>query len=226
MKFALAAARAVALLITGTLAAPQAQQPLHTDKKSDLIDELKRAEIIPTVLDPFQPVLSVDISWKKASASVGNTIKPKKLQNTPEVLLIDDLPDSNFPWPNDESLPQLTIALTDPDAKSRDNPIWSEMCHWLATEVPLSNGTHVSKSFKEIVPYKAPGPPPRTGKHRYVFAALAPRNGTHEALNLTTPADRQHWGYGKVRKGLRNWAEENGLAVIGANFIYAQDKKQ
>ena len=122
-----------------------------------------------------------------------------------------------FPWNDDESLPQLTLALTDPDAKSRDNPIWAEFCHWVATEVPLkaSDGSQVSKSFKEIVPYKAPGPPPKTGKHRYVFAALAPRNGTHEALNLTVPADRQHWGYGEVRRGLRDWANEKGLVVIG-----------
>jgi hypothetical protein len=30
----------------------------------------------------------------------------------------------------------LTIALTDPDAPSRGNPKWSEMCHWLAV-VPV-----------------------------------------------------------------------------------------
>lgn len=215
-------------MTTGVLAAPHDQQPLQTGKNFNLIDELKKAEIIPTVLDPFQPFLSVNVTWKRASASIGNTVKPKKLKKTPDIHLIDDLLDVVFPWHDDESLPQLTLALTDPDAKSRDNPIWSEMCHWIVTEVPLTapNGTSVAKTFKEVMPYKAPGPPPKTGKHRYVFAALAPRNGTHEVLNLTVPADRQHWGYGEVRRGLRDWAEENGLVVIGANFIYAQDTKQ
>lgn len=26
----------------------------------------------------------------------------------------------------------MTLALTDPDAPARDNPEWSEMCHWIA----------------------------------------------------------------------------------------------
>lgn len=192
---------------------------------------MKLAEIIPTVLDPFKPFLSINISWAKAEAQIGNTIKPKKLQEKPNVYLLDHLPDlaSNSLQPDGQGLPELVLALTDPDAKSRDNPIWSEMCHWLVSGIDLksSAGGVVSiESAKEIMPYKPPGPPPKTGKHRYVFAALAARNGTHEKLHLSTPKDRQHWGYGKVRHGLRDWAKENELVVVGANFIYAQDKKQ
>lgn len=59
-----------------------------------------------------------------------------------------------------------------------------------------------------------------------VFAALVPKNGTSATLSLSKPQKRQHWGYGTVRAGLREWAEENGLEVVGANFIYAQDEKQ
>ncbi|KAF2173011.1 hypothetical protein M409DRAFT_16961 [Zasmidium cellare ATCC 36951] len=198
------------------------QKPLNVDGRFDLIQQLKKAEIIPTVLDAFHPFLTISISWKKADVDVGNTIKPKKVKNTPDVQLIDDLPELK------RTLPQLTLALTDPDAKSRDDPVWSEMCHWIATGIPLtSDGTiDTSQDFKEVVPYKAPAPPKKTGKHRYVFVALTPKNGTHEPLNLTAPADRQHWGYGKERMGVRQWAEDNGLAVIGANFFYAQHKKQ
>lgn len=145
--------------------------------------------------------------------------------------------------------------MTDPDAPSRDDPEWSEICHWIATDVKL-NKSHTAedelKGLQEVMPYKPPGPPPKTGKHRYVFVALAPLNGTTEKLHLTKPGDRQHWGFRKERQGLRMWAEEMGLGVVGeslwllrcmppirqcvqvgtalthagANFIYEQNDKQ
>lgn len=45
--------------------------------------------------------------------------------------------------------------------------------------------------------------------------ALAPVNGTTERLNLSTPKDRQRWGFEGERAGLREWAGENGLGVVG-----------
>lgn len=126
---------------------------------------------------------------------------------------------------------QLTVALTDPDAPSRDNPKWSQICHWIATDVHLTPssgagddefhilGGQEHPTLTEIMPYKAPGPPPKTGKHRYVFVALAPRNGTTERLNLSTPKDRQRWGFEGERAGLREWARENGLGVVGEFFL-------
>jgi hypothetical protein len=59
-----------------------------------------------------------------------------------------------------------------------------------------------------------------------VFLVFAPSNGTTLPLDLSKPKDRQHWGYGKERKGVREWAKENELVPVGANFIYSQNKKQ
>ena len=137
------------------------------------------------------------------------------------------------------------VTLTDPDAPSRDNPEWSEMCHWIAANVSLSTKTFSilpapfdgfakitrsestsSDDLDEVMEWKPPGPPPKTGKHRYVFLVFAPRNGTSLPLDLSKPKDRQHWGYGDERKGVREWAKENELVPVGANFIYAQNKKQ
>lgn len=166
------------------------------------------------------------MTWKKASAEVGNTIKPKQAHKTPYVQFLGELPD----FSTSDKLPQLTLVLTDPDARSRDQPDWSEMCHWIATNVSLTTPGSIDlerqQEWDEIVEYKPPGPPPKTGKHRYVFAALAPKNGTAERLYLSTPQERKHWGYGEERQGLRQWAEENGLGVVGANFVYAQNKEQ
>jgi phosphatidylethanolamine-binding protein (PEBP) family uncharacterized protein len=73
----------------------------------------------------------------------------------------------------------------------------------------------------EMEEYLPPGPPPKTGAHRYVFVLLE-----GDTSNLKAPADRRHWGYDKPRHGVRDWAEENGLTVVGANFFFAQDKQQ
>ncbi|GIZ40816.1 hypothetical protein CKM354_000414000 [Cercospora kikuchii] len=196
----------------------------------DLIKKLKIAEIIPTVLDEFKPFLTLNVSWPKDAAEVGNTIKVKKMKKTPNIHLLGHLPNLRRLSDTNE-VPQLTLILTDPDARSRDNPDWSQMCHWIITNVTLTDTSGEIfedglEHAEEIIEYQPPGPPPKTGKHRYVFAALAPKNGTSAKLHLSSPKQRQHWGYGTVRAGVREWAEENGLGVVGANFVYAQDKKQ
>ena len=104
------------------------------------------------------------------------------------------------------------VTLTDPDTSSRDNPELSEICHWIAAGVPLSSDSvsilptfevsrpKAMKSYEEIMEYKPPGPPPKAGKHRCVFLAFAPANGTSQplnSLNLTMLSGRQHWGLGR-----------------------------
>lgn len=188
--------------------------------QADNTTRLINAEIIPTVLDDFYPTIVVNVTWStKKTAELGNTLKPKKLQDVPSINLID----ITHHYPSDL---EFTIAMTDPDAPSRDDPKWSEMCHWIATNVSLTSTNWVSHKFDEVVEYKPPGPPPKTGKHRYVIIAYAPANMTTAPLHLIKPKDRQHWGFDDAGKGVRKWAAVNGLVPVGANFIYAQNKKQ
>ncbi|KAF3001284.1 hypothetical protein E8E13_004379 [Curvularia kusanoi] len=177
---------------------------------------LREAEIIPTVIDDFLPSLTLSISWKKDEAELGNTIKPKHLQSAPAIALHED----TNPGSARDSHPTYVVTLTDPDAPSRDNPKWSEMCHWIATNVsviprtfsilPLPEHDLVEYNLKDhsspddVIEYKPPGPPPETGKHRYVFLVFAPKNGTTEALHLSVPKNRQHWGTGEEGGGVRN----------------------
>ncbi|KAJ9138363.1 Phosphatidylethanolamine-binding protein [Pleurostoma richardsiae] len=229
------------LIFPGASAFPHEQKVLEflghekNDKTAhNVIHELKKAEIIPTVIDEFIPALLVDAEWSDDEyASLGNTLKPKQLQETPSIKLTPiaesafGLSDSNLTY---------AVTLTDPDAPSRDDPKWAEMCHWIATGLSISSSSADVGSrsdaevgvmpLKDIMPYKPPGPPAKTGKHRYVFLIFAPANGTTESLNLTKPDDRQHWGTGKERHGVRDWALDNGLVPVAANFIYAQNKKQ
>lgn len=68
--------------------------------------------------------------------------------------------------------------------------------------------------------YKAPAPPEGTGRHRYVVVVMVAKNGTTEGLELTVPKERRHWGYGGERNGVREWAKDNGLKVVGKSFCF------
>ncbi len=51
---------------------------------------------------------------------LGNEFKPKQTKERPGLLIH---------CPETLKTPGLVVALTDPDAKSREDPKWSEMCH-------------------------------------------------------------------------------------------------
>lgn len=189
------------------------------------------------MIDDFLPSLTLSVSWDKESAKLGNTIKPKYLRDEPSIKLHDETSSGSYANSN----MTYVVTLTDPDAPSREDPKWSEMCHWIAANVTVSqkkmvatipmpifsnNDYDVTSEPDDVIEYKPPGPPPKTGKHRYVFLVFAPKNGTTVPLNLSKPEDRQHWGTGEERGGVRNWAEKNELVPVAANFIYSQNKKQ
>lgn len=171
------------------------------------------------MIDEFLPSLILDVEFPSDDvASLGNTLKVKNVQEEPTFSIAR--PSGEL----DSVISDLTytITLTDPDAPSRDNPKWAEMCHFIATGITLSDTSFSSvfalSTLQDIMPWKAPGPPPKTGKHRYVFLLFAPANGTTDSLNLTKPEDRQHWGTGKERHGVRDWAIDNGLTPVGKSF--------
>jgi phosphatidylethanolamine-binding protein (PEBP) family uncharacterized protein len=74
----------------------------------------------------------------------------------------------------------------------------------------------------ELVEYKPPGPPPKTGKHRYVMLLL---QGENE--HLKAPDDRKHWGFeGSGRRGAAKWIKREGLSVVGGTFWYEENEEQ
>ncbi|KNG44560.1 phosphatidylethanolamine-binding protein [Stemphylium lycopersici] len=223
-------------------AVPTEQNPMVLNKPEDVKAvraKLHHAEIIPTVIDDFLPSLTLSVTWSDAKANLGNTVKPDYLQEEPTIVLRDEAsPDEKRARPD----MSYVVTLTDPDAPSRDNPEWSEMCHWIASNVSIAQNTNAILPLTEfdlnkwadsasggpddVMEYKPPGPPPKTGKHRYVFLVFAPKNGTTDTLHLSKPEDRQHWGTGKEGGGVREWARDNGLVPVAANFIYSKNKNQ
>ncbi|KAK3297290.1 phosphatidylethanolamine-binding protein [Chaetomium fimeti] len=226
-------------------------------------DKLKKAEIIPTVIDDFLPSLGLHATWPShhKRAELGNTLPPSQLGDEPSIALHDMRASSQNPTTTTSSSKKVTyaITLTDPDAPSRNAPAWGEFCHWVAAGVlepalcdPREPGpcAPVLSHLREIVRYKAPAPPKGTGLHRYVLLAFVPSNGTTERLRLSRPGGRKRWGYGGGggdegdgdgdgdgdgggggdagkggTRGVRQWARENGLAPVGANFIYAKHEE-
>ncbi|KAF2397579.1 terminal flower 1-like protein-like protein [Trichodelitschia bisporula] len=187
----------------------------------------------PPVIDDFTPSLLLSVTWPHhKSVSLGNTLSPDTCSSAPTVSL-------HAPSSSTAKDTTYILTLTDPDAPSREDPKWSEFCHWIATGVPLDSSSSnkieggatealtqtAAKGLEEIIEYQPPSPPEKTGPHRYVFLAWKAANGSTDG-ELTKPEGRQNWGTGKVRHGVRQWAEENGLVPVAANFIYSQNDKQ
>ena len=104
------------------------------------------------------------------------------------------------------------------------------MCHWIATNITLPSPSIRRRDFlppllpftifresgvQEVMSYFPPAPPPGTGYHRYVFVLLMPANRNTKVNGLKKPKERQHWGYGKIGAGVREWAEDNMLVPAG-----------
>jgi hypothetical protein len=176
-------------------------------------ERLVRARIIPTVIDDFIPILELKVAWKHLRADLGNILHPPYLQVAPSVHLdhvgakvpSDIMTDSSMTY---------VIVMTDPDAPSRQDPKWSEFCHWIRASY-LAFDSVTGRRRKDLVEYTPPAPPAGTGPHRYVFLAFIPANGTRKRLHLTTPSARVRWGSDTERTGVRDWANVNGLVPFG-----------
>ncbi|KAF8475953.1 phosphatidylethanolamine-binding protein [Kalaharituber pfeilii] len=199
--------------------------PLVTINQS-VIETLKKHEVIPDVIDDFPPTAMITVSYPSSQeVSLGNTLAVKDAQGKPCIQVTPEAGSMDTKY---------TIVMTDPDAPSRDDPKWSEFCHWISSDVKLpsietiataeSVEVALAKGGKEIVEYMGPAPPAGTGPHRYVF--LLYKHGSRTSASLTGPADnRKNWGTGKARHGARQWAKDNDLTLVAANFFFAENKK-
>lgn len=142
---------------------------------------------------------------------------------------------------------RFTLVLTDPDAPTKGDEKWSEYCHYLVRDIKLNEFTladtaasasasatkndidsfgekltTVDLQGEELVPYMGPGPPPKTGLHRYVFLLYRQqRNKKPEP-----PADRPCWGTGVPGSGAAEYAAKCGLELYAVNFFYAKNDVQ
>jgi hypothetical protein len=110
----------------------------------------------------------------------GEFLKVLETQIEPEIKV--KLDSNNF----------YTLILYDPDA------VGGTHIHWLITNITNND----IKTGNIIIPYKGPAPPPKSGKHRYIFnlykqngvnnfeeinERVMPINNLREKLNLSNP---------------------------------------
>ena len=170
-------------------------------------------------------LLSLYYPPKQKTVKLGNKIKPKAVRSFPNVYL-----SSASATRTSKPSSTLTLVLTDPDATSHAEPIMAQMCHWIVANITVpSLNLQSQESFDlgsamttaghngvlELESYLPPSPPPKTSYHRYVFVLLESDPSSNAPKLPLKPRDRPHWGYGKLGAGVREWADENSLRVVG-----------
>lgn len=91
----------------------------------------------------------------------GNELTPTQVQNMPNVSWTTE-PDTFY-----------TLIMSDPDAPSRADPKFREVCHWTVVNIA---GTDINNG-DTVFDYIGSGPPEGTGLHRYVFLLFKQADG-------------------------------------------------
>lgn len=220
----------------------QSRMNLLTISQS-LDESYTKHKIIPEVVDKFdtQGLLTIEYN-ENDQVALGNTLKASNTQDKPLIQFTLNSPggEKELEISHDD---KFTLVLTDPDAPSNKDHKWSEYAHWIITDLPLNpNSNEISSSKNnegndeslstlldytkgnEILEYQGPAPPPKTGKHRYVFLLYK----QDPKVKLNPPKDRPNWGTGIPSSGVRDWIKNNGgnAKLLGINFFYAQNEVQ
>lgn len=214
------------------------KQAMNLMTISQSLDEsYTKHKIIPDVVDKFdtQGLLTIEYN-EQDHVALGNTLKVENTQHHPVIQFTLNSPgqENDFEISNND---KFMLVLTDPDAPSNKDHKWSEYAHWIVTDLPLnanSNDVESAESLttvldyskgKELLSYQGPAPPPKTGKHRYVFLLF---RQDPSVSKFETPKDRPNWGTGTPSSGVRDWIKRNGpeLKLLGVNFFYAQNDTQ
>lgn len=198
---------------------------------SQLLDEAyTKHKVIPDVVDKFTThgLLTIEYSPKN-QVTLGNTLAVDDTQEQPKIqfTLNSGTQDAELEV---EAEDRFMLVLTDPDAPSNSDHKWSEFCHWIATDLTLNTGDDLLSTMldfskaQHLVPYMGPGPPEKTGKHRYVFLFYK----QDPKANLVAPEDRPTWGTNVPGSGVREWIKKHGGAseLLSVNFFYAQNEVQ
>ncbi|VVC35367.1 Phosphatidylethanolamine-binding, conserved site,Phosphatidylethanolamine-binding protein [Cinara cedri] len=166
-------------------------------------------EGIEKVVANALPSIKLSVKYPESGFEVdlGNELKPKDLNNIPEVH-----------WDEANEKKNYTLIFTDPDVPSRTNPINKEFLHWLVVNIP---GNRV-KDGKVIADYVGPAPPKGTGLHRYVFLVFEQEDGMYNFPKFNFIDNRTAVGRPLFSTNL--FLMDNNLIIIplAGNFFKAQ----
>ncbi|CAK9441480.1 uncharacterized protein LODBEIA_P53480 [Lodderomyces beijingensis] len=202
---------------------------------SQSLDEAyTKNEIVPDVVDEFdtQGLLSIEYGPTEL-VTLGNTLTVAGTQHVPKIQFTLNSPSEDGKIESINKGDKFILVFTDPDAPSRTDHKWSEYLHWLVTDIEFPEAKTESgepeishfidaKQGRELLPYVGPGPPPKTGKHRYVFLLF--KQDAKDSLKA--PTDRKNWGTDTPGSGVRDWIKKEapGSKLLAVNFYYAQNE--
>lgn len=172
---------------------------------------------------------------KNLDVSFGNTLKVSDTQSAPEIHAT--FTDFDAASASDT---KYTLILTDPDAPSRTDKAYSEYAHHIVTGLTLkaiNNASGASafsaeavadafaapidfSSGNEILKYEGPGPPPKTGLHRYVYILF--KETKPSATEWT--GERFRFGTDVPGTGVKDYASKQGLVPLAVNYFFAQNE--
>uniref|UniRef100_A0A915N2Y6 RecQ-mediated genome instability protein 1 n=1 Tax=Meloidogyne javanica TaxID=6303 RepID=A0A915N2Y6_MELJA len=168
------------------------------------IEEFKKNSIVSDVV-PTAPEKRIRVTYDSGvEANLGNVLTPTQVKNPPTIT-----------WEAEDGV-LYTLAMTDPDAPSRDDPKFREWHHWLVVNIP---GNDVSKG-EVLSEYVGSGPPKDTGLHRYVFLVYKQKGKIHDPEHgHLTNRSGDNRGCFKIN----DFAKKHGLGnPIAGNFYQAE----
>lgn len=174
---------------------------------------------------------------------MGNFLTPSTAKSRPEIHATFSPDGSPVAQIQSSSTTKYTLVLTDPDAPSRTDKAYSEYAHHIVTNLTLNSGStknaaaagtadfDAAEAFAaaldyskgtELLSYVGPAPPPKTGKHRYIYILFLQKEGVEPKYE----GERFRFGTEVPGTGVRSWAAKYELKPVAVNFFYSQNDEQ
>ncbi|XP_022831367.1 phosphatidylethanolamine-binding protein homolog F40A3.3-like isoform X3 [Spodoptera litura] len=166
-----------------------------------------------TIAKSFESHMVVPDVVSKAPEAIVSVKYPSGVEvNEGNVLtptLVKDIPTVSWEASSDQF---YTLAMTDPDAPSRQDPKFREWHHWLVGNVP---GNNVAAG-ETLSQYVGSGPPKGTGLHRYVFLVYKQPG----KLEFDEPRLTNKSGDNRGKFSIANFAKKYNLGDPIAGNLY------
>ncbi|CAH0713926.1 unnamed protein product, partial [Brenthis ino] len=159
--------------------------------------------VVPDVV-PKAPSDRISVVYPSGvEVNEGNELTPTQVKDVPLVQW-EAQPDAYY-----------VLAMTDPDAPSRQEPKFREWHHWLVGNI---QGNSVATG-DTLSAYIGSGPPPGTGLHRYVYLVYKqPGKLSFDEPRLTNTSGDNRGGF-----SIAKFAKKYNLGdPIAGNFYQAQ----
>ncbi|EMD32339.1 hypothetical protein CERSUDRAFT_58547 [Gelatoporia subvermispora B] len=201
------------------------------DPLSSVVTSLEREGIIPDVLpETFSPSVLFSINYPNGTEVMfGNELTVQDTLDEPTINFVPmNLPSAQAHSSGQSVADEVsyTLAMLDPDAPSRAEPLYKSFRHWVVTGLrspPLTSSNTSSSAALSTrpatTPYRPPGPRPSSGIHRYIFLLFGE---PPSAQGLVVPPEAPE--HDVTLEERRNWdalafAERYGLKLVGANYF-------